>query len=229
MGIEAVIFDYGGVLTTAPFKGLADHEVAMGYPEGSLRILLFGEPSPGDMTDPGDSSVSDWHLLETGRLGLSEFHQRLVERSEEVLGSRLDLGLYSKFLRTLVLGIHWMVVHKAQALRDEGYRIAILTNNIREWGEAWRATIPIDIFDEVVDSCEVGLRKPDPAIFRLTCERLGVAPEAAIFLDDSPGHVASARSLGLHGIVVSDPVAALAELDALLAAHGRPSAERASA
>jgi putative hydrolase of the HAD superfamily len=229
VGIEAVIFDYGGVLTTAPFKGLADHEKVMGYPPGSLRILLFGEPSPEEMADPGDSGVSDWHLLETGRMELSEFHQRLVERSEEVLGSRLDLGLYGKFLRTLVLGIHWMVVHKARALRDEGYRTAILTNNIREWGEAWRATVPIDIFDDVVDSCEVGLRKPDPAIFRLTCERLGVAPEAAVFLDDSPSHVASARRLGLHGIVVSDPVAAMEELDALLAAHGRPSEDRASA
>lgn len=228
-GIEAVIFDYGGVLTTAPFNGLSDYERSMGYPEGSLVRLLFGDPSPVDMSDPGDSNVSDWHLLETGRLGLSEFHDRLVERSAEVLGSRLDLGLYSKFLRTLVLGIHWMVVHRARELRDEGYRTAILTNNIREWSSAWRATIPIDIFDDVVDSCEVGLRKPDPAIFRLTCERLGVAPPAAVFLDDSPGHVAAARALGLHGIVVSDPVAALAELDDLLAAHGRPSEERATA
>jgi putative hydrolase of the HAD superfamily len=229
VAIEAVIFDYGGVITTAPFAGLARHEEAMGYPAGSLRTLLFGEPSPADMSDPGDSGITDWHLLETGQMELGEFHRRLVDRSEEVLGARLDLGLYGKFLRTLVLGIHWMMVHRARDLRDEGYRIAILTNNVREWGEAWRASIPIDIFDEVVDSCEVGLRKPDAAIFELTCQRLGVAPEAAVFLDDSPGHVAAARRLGLHGIVVSDPVAALEELDALLAAHGRPSEDRASA
>jgi putative hydrolase of the HAD superfamily len=229
VAIEAVIFDYGGVLTTAPFAGLAEHENAMGYPAGSLRTLLFGEPSPADMSDPGDSGISDWHLLETGQIELSEFHRRLVERSEQVLGSRLDLGLYGKFLRTLVIGIHWMVVHKARELREQGYRIAILTNNIREWGQAWRATIPLDIFDEVVDSCEVGLRKPDPAIFRLTCDRLGVAPEVAVFLDDSRGHVEAARSIGLHGIVVTDPVTALAELDELLAAHGSPSEDRATA
>jgi epoxide hydrolase-like predicted phosphatase len=69
----------------------------------------------------------------------------------------------------------------------------------------------------VVDSCEVGLRKPDPAIFLLTCERLGVSPQSAVFLDDTRRHVAAAREVGMRGIVVRDPAEAIAELDAILA------------
>jgi putative hydrolase of the HAD superfamily len=226
--IEAVIFDYGGVLSTTPFAGLAEFEESMGYPEGSLAHLLFGAGRPGelDVTTNGDGNGSgaahDWHLLEIGRLGLGEFHERLVRRSADVLGVELDLGLYGRFLQTLLLGIHWTVVHRVRELREEGYRTAILTNNIREWGPMWRASIPIELFDVVVDSCEVGLRKPDPAIFLLTCERLGVAPEAAVFLDDTRRHVTAAREVGMRGIVVSDPAGALAELDAILAEGRSP-------
>ncbi len=213
--IEAVIFDYGGVLSTTPFAGIAEFERKMGYPEKSLSQLLFGKgASPQGPTD--EIPDHDWHLLETGRLTLDEFHERLVARSEAALGRPLDLGIYAQFLRELGVGVHWMMVHRVRELRAEGYRTAILTNNIREWGPVWRATIPIELFDIVVDSCEVGLRKPDPAIFRLTCERLGVRPEAAVLLDDSPAHVAAAQKVGLVGIVVSDPVQAIADLDAVL-------------
>ena len=212
--IEAVIFDYGGVLSTTPFAGIAEYERKMGYPERSLARLLFGKgASPQGPTDEPDH---DWHLLETGRLTLDEFHVRLVERSEAALGQPLDLGDYAQFLRELGVGVHWMMVHRVRELRAEGYRTAILTNNVKEWGNYWKQSIPIDLFDEIVDSCEVGLRKPDPAIYRLTCERLKVAPEAAVFLDDTRRHVESARQVGLQAILVRDPWAALAELDAVL-------------
>jgi epoxide hydrolase-like predicted phosphatase len=213
-GIEAVIFDYGGVLSTTPFAGIAEYERKMGYPERSLARLLFGKgASPQGPTDEPDH---DWHLLETGRLTLDEFHIRLVERSEAALGQPLDLGDYAQFLRELGVGVHWMMVHRVRELRADGYRTAILTNNVKEWGNYWKRSIPIDLFDEIVDSCEVGLRKPDPAIYRLTCERLKVAPEAAVFLDDTRRHVESARQVGLQAILVRDPWAALAELDAVL-------------
>ncbi len=216
-GIEAVIFDYGGVLSTTPFAGIAEFEKKMGYPERSLAQLLFGKgASPQGPTE--EIPDHDWHLLETGRLTLDEFHERLVVRSEEVLGRPLDLGIYAQFLRELGVGVHWMMVNRVRELRDAGYRTAILTNNVKEWGKYWKESIPLDLFDEIVDSCDVGLRKPDPEIFRLTCERLGVAPEAAVFLDDTRRHVEAARSVGLHAILVRDPLEALAELDALLEA-----------
>jgi epoxide hydrolase-like predicted phosphatase len=213
--IEAVIFDYGGVLSTTPFAGIADFERKMGYPEKSLAQLLFGKgASPQGPTE--HIPDHDWHLLETGRLTLDEFHDRLVARSEEALGKPLDLGIYAQFLRELGVGVHWMMVHRVRELRAEGYRTAILTNNVREWGAYWKESIPLDLFDLVVDSCDVGLRKPDPEIFRLTCSRLEVAPETAVFLDDTRRHVEAAREVGLHAILVRDPWDAIAELDAIL-------------
>jgi epoxide hydrolase-like predicted phosphatase len=213
--IEAVIFDYGGVLSTTPFAGIAEFERKMGYPEKSLAQLLFGKgASPQGPTDAIPDH--DWHLLETGRLTLDEFHDRLVARSEAALGRPLDLGVYAQFLRDLGVGVHWMMVHRVRELRADGYRTAILTNNVREWGRFWKGSIPLELFDVVVDSCDVGLRKPDPAIYRLTCERLGVAPEAAVFLDDTRRHVESARQVGLQAILVHDPWDAIAELDAIL-------------
>lgn len=213
--IEAVIFDYGGVLSTTPFAGIAEFEKKMGYPERSLAQLLFGKgASPQGPTE--EIPDHDWHLLETGRMSLDEFHERLVVRSEEALGRPLDLGIYAQFLRELGVGVHWMMVHRVRELRAEGYRTAILTNNVREWGQYWKESIPLHLFDEIVDSCDVGLRKPDPEIFRLTCRRLDVTPEAAVFLDDTRRHVEAARTVGLHAILVRDPVEALAELDAIL-------------
>jgi putative hydrolase of the HAD superfamily len=213
--IEAVIFDYGGVLSTTPFAGIAEYERKMGYPERSLAQLLFGKgASPQGPTE--DLPDHDWHLLETGRLTLDEFHERLAGRSEAALGRPLDLGDYAQFLRELGVGVHWMMVHRVRELRAEGYRTAILTNNVREWGRYWKSSIPMDLFDDVVDSCDVGLRKPDPAIYRLACERLGVAPEAAVFLDDTRRHVEGARQVGLHAILVRDPWDALADLDSVL-------------
>jgi putative hydrolase of the HAD superfamily len=231
--IEAVIFDYGGVLSTPPFVGVSEFERDHGYPKGSLLQLIFGDAPPtgaqrdaianGDATaaawalyDGEDGATPDWHLLETGKMSLAEFSDRLVARSEAHLGSPIDAGFYPRFLESLRVGVYWPVVHRVRSLRAEGYRTAILTNNVAEWAEVWKASVPVELFDVVVDSSEVGLRKPDEAIFLLTCERLGVPPGTAVFLDDSPGHVAAARRAGLAGIVVTGPEQALADLDALL-------------
>src|SRR5262249_25661262 len=104
-------------------------------------------------------------------------------------------------------------------LRARGLLTALVTNNAREFSRGWRAMIPIaELFDAVIDSCEVGVRKPDPAIFSLALRELGgVAPEHAVFLDDFPGNVAAARRIGMHGVLVDDdPTRALAELELLL-------------
>ena len=85
-------------------------------------------------------------------------------------------------------------------LRDRGYRMAILTNNVREWEELWRAKLPVDeIFELVVDSAWVGMRKPDPAIYQLTIERLGGARRRSecLFVDDNELNVEAARELGM--------------------------------
>jgi putative hydrolase of the HAD superfamily len=102
-------------------------------------------------------------------------------------------------------------------LRDGGYRLALLTNNVREWEARWRAMLPVDeLFEVVVDSAFVGVRKPDPAIYRLTCERLGVAPERCVFVDDVEVNCTAAAELGMAAVRFRDNAQAIAEIRAAL-------------
>jgi putative hydrolase of the HAD superfamily len=115
---------------------------------------------------------------------------------------------------------HDAVIERARELRADGYRTAVLTNNAREVGDNWRAIVPVDeLFDVVVDSSMVGMRKPNPAIYAHTAEVLGVAAERCVFLDDAPGNIAGAEAAGMRAILVGlDVEPALRELDASLSA-----------
>ena len=229
--ISAVIFDYGGVLSTSPFAGLELWDRKLGLAEGTLREGLFGDYHAGT----GDGLVP---RLERGEVTITEFAaelQRFVDdgrgrgrgpRPAEEAGvgapagrpeGPIDIG---QILGSNEFGVHWMVVARARRLRDEGYRVGLLTNNIREYGEAWKSTIPMEIFDDVVDSSVVGLRKPDPRIFRMAAERLGTPPEECVFLDDVESNVQGARGVGMAAIVVGDPWAAIDDLDRLLRGEG---------
>ena len=214
--VEAVIFDYGGVISARLLDNLVRFEAAMGYPPGSVHELMFG-PS-----EPADGEVPDFHRLETGELPLVEYLQRLERRAPDLLGRPLDLESYRAFTAASPLAVHWPVVHRARALRDDGVPLALLTNNVREFGDAWRSSFPVDeLFVHVVDSCEVGMRKPDPRIYRHTCELLDVGPTAAVFVDDNLENCAAAAAVGLEAVRFGpDPWASLAELDAVLARRG---------
>jgi putative hydrolase of the HAD superfamily len=119
------------------------------------------------------------------------------------------------------LVVHDVVVERVRALRAQGYRTGLVTNNVKEASSEWRKLLPVDVlFEVIVDSSEVGMRKPNPAIFLHALELLGgIEPAAAVFLDDAAGNVAGARRAGLHAVLVdaADPAPALVELDALLA------------
>jgi putative hydrolase of the HAD superfamily len=104
-----------------------------------------------------------------------------------------------------------------RGLRERGLRLALLTNNVREWEPYWRTKLPVDeVFEVVVDSGFVGMRKPEPGIYELTLERLALPGSACAFLDDLEVNVEAAREHGMHGIVYRDAEQAIAELDALL-------------
>ena len=101
--------------------------------------------------------------------------------------------------------------------RERGIRFALCTNNVREWEPRWRSKLPIDdLFEVVVDSAFVGTRKPEPEIYALTLQRLGLPAGACAFVDDLEPNVAAARETGMHGIVYHDTAQAIAELQALL-------------
>lgn len=217
--IEAVIFDYGGVLSQSPFRRLAEAEVSLNLAPGTLADLLgYGIHVPE--AKPGEPVTNKWHLLETGAVELPEYAEWVRERSVTVFGSPVDVaGRFSSSLDSM--GIHWMVVAKVRELREAGYGLAICTNNIAVFRDTWHDHVPLELFDVVVDSSEVGVRKPDPAIYLLTCERLRVVPEVCVFVDDHPGNVAAAETLGMAGVVVGpDPWEALDQLDALLTSRG---------
>ncbi len=128
------------------------------------------------------------------------------------------LKFFASMARSGGGGVREPVVEAARRTRQRGVKSALLTNNVAAFREQWRRSLPLqELFHEVVDSSEVAMRKPDPRIFLMTLERLGVAPERAIFLDDYPGNIDAANALGIRGVLVADdPSGALADLEALL-------------
>lgn len=213
--LEAVVFDWGGVLSMSPRERLADLERRLGHEPGTIGRLF---------AMPGDDGLPLWLHLESGRLAIGEFVDHVTARAPEVLGERpLDLTEFVAFDWLYDAGIHWPVVHHIRDLRTAGYLVGMLTNNVAEWREAWRSTIPVaELFHDVVDSSEVGLCKPDPRIYELACQRLGVEPAAAVFLDDTERNVAGAEAVGMRAILVgADPRDALGQLDRMLAEEGR--------
>jgi putative hydrolase of the HAD superfamily len=97
-----------------------------------------------------------------------------------------------------------------------GLRLALLTNNVREWQPLWRTEHLDELFETIVDSGFVGLRKPDPRIYALTLERLGLRAEECVFVDDLAPNVDAARELGFHAVLFADAEQAIAEIEALL-------------
>ena len=206
---DAVLWDYGGVFTASPFA--AAHAYARAQdadPEVMVQIVFGSYDTDSDHA---------WHRLERGELTFADA-LAVISADAQAAGMRFDTG--EMFSGMVVDDVDRTVVIEAvRAVRARGLRTAIVTNNIREYGDAWRGQFPLDeLFDAIIDSCEEGVRKPDPTIFHTALERVGVADASrAIFLDDFPGNVDAARALGMHAILVGeDPAPALDELLTLL-------------
>jgi len=204
MPIRAVIFDFGGVILTSPFEAFARYEADNGLPAGLLRRL--------NATDPDTNA---WARLERSEVDLATFAD-LFEAEARAAGHTVDgravLGLLAGQLRPAMV----------EALRrcHERLKTAMLTNNFGPAtpadgaGRTGAMADVLDHFDVIVESSRVGLRKPDPAIYRLVCDELGVEPEEAAFIDDLGVNLKPARALGMTTIKVGDPDVALAELEA---------------
>ncbi len=198
--ITAVLFDFAGVLTSSPW-------IAMTAAGGGNLELLIG--SYEEDTD------HPWHRVERGEMAIKDWMTAVTETGKAE-GIEVDFTPLAAMLGEMTL--HEPIIERVRTLRDDGYKLGLITNNVREGSATWRAMLPVDeLFDVVVDSSEVGMRKPNPAIYHHALEALGgVPPEQAVFLDDSPGNVEGAKRAGLHAILVDDPEAAVRELDALL-------------
>jgi epoxide hydrolase-like predicted phosphatase len=206
---EAVLFDFGGVFTQSPFEAVRLHGDELGADPEIVLEVLFGAYDQ-DTDHP-------WHRLERGEIAFGAARTEINELAT-TRGLGFDpFGAFAKF----GTGGHMAdaMVERTRQLRADGVRTALITNNVREFGDGWRSLVPVDdLFEVVIDSSHAGVRKPDPRIFQLALDALGVAAEQSVFLDDFPGNVAAAGAIGIHGILVgSDRLAAIAELDALLA------------
>jgi putative hydrolase of the HAD superfamily len=214
---EAVIFDVGGVLVESPFQAALRWQQRVGLPDEALLTLMTLFSHYSAVAGPGEDP-HPWHRVETGELPVAVFLDQAKAEVRAQLGpdqSLPDIGPDDLNVYLDVPAL-WPTVALVRDLRAEGYRTAICTNNVKEWA-GWRASLPIDLFDVVVDSSEVGLRKPDPAIYRLTCDLLEVEPAAAVFCDDHPDNVAAAGAAGLTAVHITDDlVASLAALRRVL-------------
>lgn len=214
-GVQAVISDFGGVLTTPLFDAFARVQEHDGVTLEHFGMAMFKATE-----ERGENPLFPF---ERGEMTEREFLGIVGAKLAEVVGRPVEMeGFGERYFAHLETN-HAMLDY-LRGLRDErGIRLAMLTNNVREWEARWRALVPgIDeLFELIVDSAFVGMRKPDPRIYELTLERLDLPAQACVFIDDVDVNVAAAADLGLHAVQFTDTDATIAAVEAALAAGER--------
>jgi len=204
MSYRAVIFDLGGVVFDSPLHAIARYERDRDLPEGFVNRVVASTAPAGA-----------WSRLERGELGLEAFYPAFEEdcaRAGHTISARTMMARIAE-----ASGPRESMLTAIERIRERGLRVAALTNNWDngEASDAQRQELDKH-FHVVVESRLEGLRKPDPQIYRLACERLEVSAEETIFLDDIGANLKPARAMGMTTLKVVEPAAALAELAALL-------------
>jgi putative hydrolase of the HAD superfamily len=206
--IEAVISDFGGVLTSP----LLDSFLAFQEQSG-ISPAALGQAMAAIAERHGNHPLAE---LETGRMSEETFLDELGRELSAQLEREIEMrGFGEQYFEHLQPNEE--LIDYMRALRDRGYRLAICTNNVKEWEERWRGMLPVDeIFEVVVDSAFVGTRKPERRIYEITLERLDVSPAAALFVDDIELNCEGARKLGMHAVQFHSNEQAIADIEAAL-------------
>jgi putative hydrolase of the HAD superfamily len=207
-GIRAVVSDFGGVLTTPLLNAFAAFQDDVGISPESLGLAMREGLAEGEELP--------LFRLERGEISEDEFLERLGDGLESILGHRPHLH---RFRHTFfdALDPNEEMIELMRELRSSGLRMAMLTNNVREWEPLWRSMLPVDeIFEEVVDSAFVGYRKPEPRIYELTLERIGMPAGACLFVDDLRPNCEGAEALGMRAVHFRDNEQAVGEIRSLL-------------
>jgi putative hydrolase of the HAD superfamily len=199
--IRSVMFDFGGVLTSSPFEAFGRYEEEQGLPSGILRTI--------NATDP-DSNA--WARFERGQLDVDGF-ALAFEAEASALGHRVD----SRAVLSLLRGELRPAMVEAVRRCGQRFATACLTNNFSTDDLPTPPEVQdvYDLFDLVVESKAVGIRKPEPRFYQLACQALDVQPTEVIYLDDLGINLKPARAMGMHTIKVTDPALALSELSLL--------------
>ncbi len=190
---DAALFDFGGVFIDSPFAAAEAGAAKLGVPLEKLSEVVFGSYDRDD--------DHPWHRLERGEVSLADARTEIIELSREAGLVDIDPLAVLGSLSTSGGGTRDFMLDLVRDFRAAGVKTGMVTNNIREFSEYWRPMIPLDdLFDDVVDSSEVGVRKPNAAIFELACERLDVQPARTLFVDDYEGNIVGAKAAGLFGV-----------------------------
>jgi putative hydrolase of the HAD superfamily len=209
--IEAVIWDFGGVFTSSPFEAFARYEAERGIPVGTIRKI-----------NSTNHETNAWAKFEQSLVDMDGF-DRLFLAEAAVLGHTIPgrdvLPLLSGDFRP-------DVIEALKRVKAAGLRTGCITNNMphnaaggpKEGGTAAGRSLYareiMEQFDVVIESAKIGIRKPNPKIYAMMCEQLGVAPAACVFLDDLGGNLKPARAMGMTTIKVESGPQAIAELEA---------------
>ncbi|GLF96722.1 HAD family hydrolase [Streptomyces yaizuensis] len=212
--ITTLVCDYGGVLTNPLAETYAIFSDSTGIPVEDLRGAFDRATRR--------YGVSPMAELETGAIAEAELVRRVLSELETDPGDVLG---------GLPFGEIWFRGRRAneeltaflRTVRAAGHRVALLTNNVREWEPRWRATLPVEeLFDTVVDSSREGVRKPDPEIYRRLVARLGADPATVLLLDDLEENCAAARGQRMHAIRFDTTDQAVRDVGRLMGLPGRP-------
>jgi len=213
----AVIFDFGGVITSSPFEAFNRLEAARGLPKDFIRRVNAANP---------DGNA--WALFERAEIDAATFDRMFAEEAKG-LGHKLE---GSAVLAVLAGAVRPAMVTALDRLKADGYRLACITNNVPSGHGAGMARSSdardeleqiFARFEQVIESSKAGVRKPDPRIYLMMCERLGLEPAQCIYLDDLGINCKPASKLGMHAIKVTSGEQALADLGAVLGlAQGWP-------
>ena len=203
---EAIIFDFGGVITASPFEAFNRLEAERGLPQDFVRKV--------NATNP-DSNA--WALFERAEIDAAQF-DALFAQEAQALGHTLD---GASVLAVLSGSIRPAMVTALDQLAEAGYRLACITNNVPAGHGAGMARSGdkrdayeqvFARFEHVIESSKAGVRKPDPRIYLMMCETLGLEPAACVYLDDLGINCKPAAQLGMHAIKVTSGDQALADL-----------------
>ena len=202
--IEAVVSDFGGVLTTPLIQSFMAYQDETGVSTENL-----GKAMQAATEANGDNPLFE---LERGEITEVAFLELLSDHLEPLLGHRTEMHrfteLYFKALEPNVPMIELM-----RELKRAGHRMAMLTNNVREWEARWRSMLPVDeIFETVVDSGFVGCRKPESKIYAITLDRLGLPAESCLFVDDVKVNCEGAERAGMTAVHFQDNEQAISEI-----------------
>ena len=200
---KAIVSDFGGVLTTPLMESFAAFQDQTG-----IRTEDLGEAMAAIAERDGDNPL---YRLERGEITEVAFLGMLGEGLEPLLGHRPELHQFREIYFE-ALNPNEPMIELMRELKASGLRMAMLTNNVKEWEPVWRSMLPVDeIFETVVDSGFVGVRKPEGRIYEMVTERLSLPAEACLFVDDVDVNCSGARRAGMSAVHFRDNEQAIAE------------------